>query len=94
MEINDRCSECGQSFSPEPNFYYGSMYVSYGYTVALFVASYIISSVFLELPVWGTIAILVGLLLVLAPYLFRLSRVTWLHINVKYNKEALKNKNA
>lgn len=84
MEINERCSSCGQSFSPEPNFYYGAMYVSYGYTVALFVASYILGAFVLHLPVWGTIALLVGLLLVLAPYFFRLSRATWLHINVKY----------
>ncbi len=88
-EVNEKCSECGQKFEPEPNFYYGAMYVSYGYTVALFVASYIIGNSFLKLPVWGTIVLLAALLLLLTPYLFRLSRATWLHINVKYRKEAI-----
>ncbi len=89
-KMNDKCLECGQTYEPEPNFYYGAMYVSYGYTVALFVASYIIGAVFLHLPVLGTIALLIGVLLVLFPYLFRLSRVTWLHINVKYKPDAIK----
>ena len=37
-EMHARCPVCNQSYEPEPNFYYGSMYVSYAYTVALFVA--------------------------------------------------------
>lgn len=91
-EINDRCSVCNQNFNPEPNYYYGAMYVSYGYTVALFVASYILGSVIIGLGMWETIALLVTLLIILAPYLFRLSRVTWLHINVHYRKDAVKKK--
>lgn len=47
-EINKRCSACNQNFEPEPNFYYGAMYVSYGYTVALFAAVYIIFGIWMD----------------------------------------------
>lgn len=40
-DLNPRCTHCKQNFEPEPNFYYGAMYVSYAYTVALFVAVYV-----------------------------------------------------
>ncbi|GGH77881.1 DUF983 domain-containing protein [Phaeocystidibacter marisrubri] len=89
-EINSECSVCGQTFEPEPNFYYGAMYVSYAYTVAIFVASYVISSLILDLSIGYVIGITVGSLILLSPFVFRLSRITWLHINVKYKKDAIK----
>ncbi|MCT4622055.1 MAG: DUF983 domain-containing protein [Schleiferiaceae bacterium] len=88
-KMHEECPVCKQSFSPEPNFYYGAMYVSYAYSVALFVAVYVISAVFLDLGIWATISLLAGVLLVLSPYLFRLSRSTYIHIFVKYDKNAL-----
>ncbi|KAB2813675.1 DUF983 domain-containing protein [Phaeocystidibacter luteus] len=88
-KVNDHCDVCGQSFEPEPNFYYGAMYVSYGFNVALFVASFVIGKYILGLETAGVIALLVGVVLILTPYIFRLSRITWLHINVKYKKDEL-----
>lgn len=85
-DINDECSVCGQSFEPEPNFYYGAMYASYAYTVAIFVAAYITGTYILDWSTPATIGLLVGALVLLSPYVFRISRSTWLHINVKYNK--------
>jgi len=42
-DMPKRCPVCNQSYEPEPNFFYGAMYVSYGYAVALFVATYIVA---------------------------------------------------
>lgn len=86
--MHERCSKCDQNYSPEPNFYYGAMYVSYGYTVALFVAIFIISSVFLNLGMWYTVGILAIALFLLSPYLFRLSRSTYINIFVHYKEDA------
>ena len=87
-KMHESCDSCGQSYSPEPNFYYGAMYVSYGFSVALFVAVYIISAVFFALGIWETIGVLAAVLVLLAPYLFRLSRSTYLNIFVHFDKEA------
>ena len=88
-KMNESCDTCKQNYSPEPNFYYGAMYVSYGFSVALFVAVYIISAVFFGLGIWETIGVLAVVLISLSPYLFRLSRSTYINLFVHYDKEAI-----
>jgi uncharacterized protein (DUF983 family) len=90
-KFNERCSECNQTFEPEPNFYYGAMYVSYAYTVALFVAVYILFGVLLDWAMWPTIGALTVLLVLLGPLLFRTARTTWLAVFVHYDKDAIAN---
>lgn len=90
-EFNPRCSVCDQNFEPEPNFYYGAMYVSYGYTVALFVAVYIIFGIWMDWSMWPTVGALAVILVLLAPAIFRISRTTWLSMFVEYDKNFKKN---
>ena len=90
-DFNPRCSVCDQNFEPEPNFYYGAMYVSYGYTVALFVAVYIIFGIWMDWSMWPTVGALAVMLVLLAPVIFRISRTTWLSMFVKYDKNFKKN---
>lgn len=90
-DFNPRCSVCDQNFEPEPNFYYGAMYVSYGYTVALFVAVYIIFGIWMGWTMWPTVGALAVTLVLLAPVIFRISRTTWLSFFVKYDKNLKKN---
>jgi len=47
FEMNERCSHCNTKYKIEPSFFYGAMYVSYGIGVALGVAVFIISFLFL-----------------------------------------------
>ncbi len=83
-EMHDRCPVCNQTYEPEPNFYYGSMYVSYSYTVAIFVAVFIVTKVILGQSLWTALIVLGVILILGGPYLFRLSRITWLNMFVKY----------
>ncbi len=83
-KMHERCLVCEQKFELEPSFYYGSMYVSYAFTVALFIAIWIIGSVFMNLNIISVVAILAVVSLILAPYIFRLSRSTWIHLFVKF----------
>src|SRR5690554_7655593 len=43
-KMHDYCQVCGQSFEPEPGFYFGSMFVSYAINMAIFLAFWIITS--------------------------------------------------
>ncbi len=79
-----RCPKCNMSYEPEPNFFYGAMYVSYAYTVAIFVATYIIASVWGGLGMWETIGCLFGSLLLLGPMVLRLSRSTYIHLVIPF----------
>ena len=78
------CAHCGQAFSLEPGFYFGAAYVSYGLTVALFVAVVIATYVLFDPvgPLVYLIAVIVAILLA-SPYLFLLSRSIWIAFFVK-----------
>jgi len=90
MKMNERCPVCEQPMEIEVGFYYGTGYVSYVLAVALSVASLI--------AWWATIGMSLDdnrffwwmgfnavLLIVLQPFLMRLSRAIWLSFFVRYN---------
>jgi hypothetical protein len=92
MKMHSNCTECIQHTELEQGFYYGSAYVSYALTVALsattFVAWYVLIGMGLDdnRVFWwmGSNALF---LIVLQPWLMRLSRVIWLSFFVKYNPD-------
>lgn len=71
----------------EPSFFYGAMYVGYGLSVALAVALYIISVVFLGLTMRESLFVIAIGLFALAPWSLRISRVIWIHLFIKYQKD-------
>ena len=92
MEMNKNCPVCGQPTEIEVGFYYGTSYVSYALTVALSVASLIAWWVLIGLStednrffVW--IGVNAVLLLLLQPWLMRVSRSLWISWFVKYDPE-------
>lgn len=94
-DFNDNCPHCGEDFQREPGFYFGASYVSYGLTVAIWVAVYValitfnaiglISYTFSDNP-WTFLIIGVVTLLILLPAIFRLSRSLWISMFVKFKK--------
>jgi uncharacterized protein (DUF983 family) len=85
MKMNERCACCGQSFNPEPSYYFGAMFVSYGLNTAYFVAVWIALFILLdEIPIWLMIGVIIALVIGLLPITFRLSRVLWIYIFVRY----------
>lgn len=85
MKMNDYCSCCGQSFNPEPSYYFGAMFVSYGLNTAYFVTVWIALLILLdEVPVSLMIGVIIALVIGLLPITFRLSRVLWIYIFIRY----------
>lgn len=87
-EVHDHCSNCGQRFSPEPGFYFGAAYVSYAINVALFIAISIAVTVLVEDPGIATyVTPIIIATIVLAPIIYRLSRVIWATMFIPYGGE-------
>jgi uncharacterized protein (DUF983 family) len=90
-KMNSHCSVCGEDFQREVGFYYGAMYVSYALTVAYMVGMTI---VFVWLTGWfsipGFFYFLFPSMLLLFPFFYRLSRLIWLNMFVKYQDETNK----
>lgn len=92
MKMNSECPVCGQPLNIEVGFYYGSSYISYALSIAFSAATFV--------AWWALVGISVNdnrvlywlpfnalLLLILQPYLMRVSRTGWLAFFVKYDKD-------
>lgn len=90
MKMHSRCPVCNQRMEIEVGFYYGTSYVSYALTVALSVTTFVAWWVLIGFSVHDNrffwwLGINIGLLVLLQPYLQRLSRAIWLSFFVRYN---------
>jgi len=86
--MHERCSNCGTKYQMEPSFFYGAMYVSYGLGVAVSVATFIITYVFLNLEVMTSFISIVGVLILLMPVIMRLSRNIWINFFFSYKPKS------
>lgn len=86
-DIKNSCSHCGLKYSTEPGFYYGAMYVSYAFGTALFVAIWVALTVLY--PNYSTellLGLIVGAIVVLGPYMYALSKITWANFFFHYEE--------
>ncbi|MEX1001886.1 MAG: DUF983 domain-containing protein [Crocinitomicaceae bacterium] len=89
----EKCTECGQKYEPETGFYFGAMYVSYALGVAVFVSIWIATTVLVpDVSALVLIALIVGALILLFPLSFRLGRLVWANLFIKYDPELAKEK--
>ncbi len=88
--MNKQCPVCGQPTEIEVGFYYGTSYVSYALTVGLSLASLVAWWAIIGLSVndnrfFFWVGFNAVLLLLLQPWLMRLSRSLWISWFVKYD---------
>jgi hypothetical protein len=97
LKMKDKCGECGQHFELEVGFWYGTGYVSYALTIALSVASLAAWWVLIGLSTednrffWWLGLNSVALIL-LQPWIMRLSRVIYLYFFVRFDPNYKENK--
>jgi uncharacterized protein (DUF983 family) len=80
-KMPERCSHCGHKFEIENGFWYGAMYVSYALTVAISVATFVLTYlIYPEASVWLYISLIVIALIGMAPVTYRASRLVWMNL--------------
>lgn len=79
-KMNETCPHCGIRLEPEPGFYQGAMYVSYGFTVLFMM---IISAILYYLAgnpsEWVYIGVVIATMVILIPWNYRYSRIVYLY---------------
>ena len=88
LKMNDHCSHCGLKYLIEPSFFYGAMYVSYGLNVAVGIATFIVSFVFFQTTIEQSFVAIVVALIVLFPFVLRLSRNLYINMFISYDPKA------
>lgn len=90
-KMNASCAVCGQIFEPEPGYYFGAMFISYGLNTALFIAAWVAMSLIVPDYSLSTLLILLGATVFFSlPLIFRWSRSIWIAIFVRYKAGAVK----
>ena len=81
VSMNPTCPECGFIFERESGYFAGAMVVSYALAVPILAG--IVLGLILVAKLDAVVALIVGntAYLVLVPFIFRYSRVVWLHID-------------
>lgn len=97
FDMYEHCPVCNQRYNLEVGFWYGTGYVSYGLTVLLsaitFIAWWIIIGISTnDNRIFYWLIFNTVMVIVLQPWLMRLSRVIYLYFFVKYDKDFDKNK--
>jgi uncharacterized protein (DUF983 family) len=90
FQMHEHCSKCGLKYMMEPSFYYGAMYVNYGLTVGISIATFLIAVLFLNLSLVESFIPIVIALVLTAPVSIRLSRIIWINLFIKYDPNASK----
>jgi hypothetical protein len=77
--MKTQCDVCEQVFDPEPGFYFGAMYISYAFLVAISVTSWVALYVLFApaFIIYVSVILLANLLLL--PLIFRYSRTLFLY---------------
>ena len=84
LKMNPNCPNCKFKYQIEPSFFYGAMYVSYGLSVAISIATFLLLY-FLGLDL---IQIFIGIFIALVlftPFALRLARLIYINIFVSYD---------
>lgn len=79
-EMNKHCPHCGVRFEKEPGFFFGAMFISYAINVALLlIMGSILFFIFNDPALWVYIVAVPTLVVLLLPFIFRISRTLYLH---------------
>lgn len=88
--MNPTCQACGQTFEPEPGFYFGAMFISYAMNTALFILVWVIySNLTSNFSIAKLLILMAMASILLLPVFFRLSRTIWIYIFIRFDSKAL-----
>jgi uncharacterized protein (DUF983 family) len=89
LKMNEKCGHCNLKYQIEPSFFYGAMYVSYGLNVALMIAIFLIGYFGFQANFNEIFISMILILIVLTPFIIRLSRNIYINIFVSYDERFL-----
>lgn len=84
VRMHPTCPSCELAFEREQGYFLGAMYFSYGLGL-LAIGAPVTWLIFVRAHPWLVVGVAAALLLLLAPLLFRYSRVLWLHFDQHFD---------
>lgn len=78
--MHERCPVCGLHYEVEVGFFWGAMYISYGFSVGvILVAGILLFYLANDPPVWVYLTVVATTIILSTPVLFRYARILMLY---------------
>lgn len=93
LNMHEKCSCCNLKYQPEPGYFYGAMFISYIWTG--FLCLFITGGLMLGFG-WsanGAMAMLIFIMAIMYLFVLRVSRIMYLHLDIKYDKSKILTEN-
>ena len=89
-QMHETCSACDLKYEQEKGYWYGAMYASYAFGVAVFVTIWVATTILLPkgFNIWLQISIMLFFILGTSPISYYLSRPIWINIFIRYEGTA------
>jgi Protein of unknown function (DUF983) len=92
FDMHDNCPVCDQKYDLENGFWYGTGYVSYALAVAISVATFVAWLVIIGVStednrIFWWLGLNILFLVVMQPWMMRISRVIYIRFFVRYDKD-------
>ena len=92
FDMPDNCPVCGHKFNLENGFWFGTGYVSYALAVAVSVATFVAWYVLIGVStednrIFWWLGLNILFLVIIQPWLMRISRVIYIRIFIRYDKD-------
>jgi len=84
LAMHKRCGYCDLNFEPEPGYYFGAMFISYGISAVYFLTIAAIAFFAFGMGVKGIMGLIIFIGVVSFLKILRLSRSVWIHIMTRY----------
>lgn len=89
LDMPEECPVCGQKMEPQTGFYFGTGYVSYALSVALFAFNLVWYWMFFGISykdnsIFYYLITSISIVVLMQPYIMRISRVLYLYLFVRY----------
>lgn len=79
-DVHQTCPKCNAVLTPEPDFFYGAMYISYAFSVALVIGVMVLLYNFFDDPaMWIYILTVFVINILFMPLMLRYSKVLYLY---------------
>lgn len=80
MKMHEHCPVCNLRYQVEPGFFFGAMYISYAFSIAILLGTGVVLYNFFDNPsTLVYILSVVGVIFLFLPFTFRYSRVLFLY---------------
>jgi hypothetical protein len=91
LSMPEKCPVCKQPYELEPGFWYGTGYVSYALSILYLIVTFILWWMIIGFSTkdnrfFWWMGLSITSLIILQPWLMRISRVLYLYFFVKYNE--------